>query len=209
MNNNFPDNKIKIGILGGTFNPIHLGHLILAQNAAEYCDLDKVLIIPSGISYFKNQAEIVSKKDRINMVNLSIEDNPLFEISTIETEKEGNSYTYETILELQNNHINCEFFYIIGADTLYSIDSWKNPEIIFDNTTLICSVRDGNSIEDLENQKSFLINKYNAKIILMDTPEVQISSTSIRRLLKENKSCKYYLHDKCIQYIKENKLYME
>lgn len=197
--------KKRIGILGGTFNPIHLGHMIIAQNAAEELSLDKVLLMPAGISYFKDQNKIVSKEHRNNMVSLIAKDNCVFELSTIETEREGNSYTYETILELQNPEI--ELYYIIGADTLFSMEKWRNPEIIFKYSTIVCSKRDNISNMELENKKAFLEKNYNANIIILDTPEVAISSTHIREMLANGRSCKYYLHEEVVKYIQTNKLY--
>ena len=195
----------KIGILGGTFNPIHIGHLILAQNALEQCRLDKVLIMPSGVSYFKNQAEIVSKKHRINMVKEAIKNHSAFELSTIETDREGNSYTYETILELKKEAR--ELYYIIGADTLFSIETWKNPDIIIKNSILVCSRRDGIPDEALYAKKVELENKFKGNIIILDTPEVNISSSNIRKILENGKTGKYYFPDGVMEYIKNNVLY--
>ena len=132
----------KIGILGGTFNPIHLGHLVLAQNALEWCNLDKVLIIPSGISYLKDPRIIASAFDRIKMVELSIKTNNKFELSTIETDRSGNSYTFETLNMLEEIYKGSELYYIIGADTLFSIEKWVRPEVIFEKTKIICARRD-------------------------------------------------------------------
>jgi len=196
----------KIGILGGTFNPIHIGHLTIAQNTLEECNLNKVIFIPSGISYFKDQNTIVSKEHRINMVKAAINNNPCFDISTIETERDGNSYTYETILELKNE--NTSLYYIIGADTLFSMESWKNPNIIFQNSTIVCSKRNNMDETILINKKIELEEKYSCDIVLLNSPELDISSTDIRNNIKAGKSCKYYLTDSVIEYIKENKLYV-
>lgn len=196
----------KIGILGGTFNPIHIGHLILAQNAFDYCKLDEVLIMPSGVSYFKDPKEIIETAHRIELVKLSIKNNPNFRLSTIETEREGNSYTYETLEALKSNSVD-EYYYICGADTLFNIETWKKPEIIMKNAILVCALRNGISYEDLNAKATYLKDKFNAQIIIMNIPEIEVSSSSIRRMLKNNMSCKYYLKDEALEYIKSNSLY--
>ena len=126
----------KTGILGGTFNPIHTGHLMLAQNALEYCGLDEVLMMPSGCSYFKDQSTVASAQDRINMTVLAIEGNDNLVISTIETERSGNSYTYETLDILCERDSSCRYHYIIGADTLFPWKHGRIPRIYLQNARL-------------------------------------------------------------------------
>ena len=197
----------KIGILGGTFNPIHIGHLILAQNALEYCKLDEVLIMPAGVSYLKDPATVVSVEHRVKMTELSIEGNDGFVLSRIEADRAGNSYTYETLTELTDENPLASYYYIIGADTLFSMEKWRNPDIIFDKCTIVCAKRNGYSDEKLNNQVSYLESKYGADIVLMNIPEVEISSSSLRDMMSDKMSCRYYLDDKVIRYIKENGLY--
>lgn len=200
--------KLKIGILGGTFNPIHSGHLILAQNALNYLKLDKVIFIPTGVSYFKDSNEVVSAKHRLNMAQLAINDNPKFELSTIETEREGNSYTYETLEILKKENCDTRYFYIIGADTLFKMDTWKYPERIFDKCTICCQKRDEYTDDELNDRVRYLNKKFNAEIILMDIPEVRISSTYIRESLCKGYEMRYYLPVDVIDYIKNNNLYL-
>ena len=199
----------KVGILGGTFNPIHIGHLILAENACEYCGLDEVLIMPSGCSYLKNQNDIASKEDRINMVKLSIEGNERFKLSTIETEREGNSYTADTLKELLLNNPDTTYYYIIGTDILFSMETWKDPRVIFDSAIIVVAPRDFKSIEEIECQIKYLEDKYNARIILLNTANLDISSNDIRSLISKGYSCKYYLNDRVIDYINAHKLYQK
>ena len=206
MNNNASYQK-KTGILGGTFNPIHTGHLMLAQNALEYCGLDEVLIMPSGDSYFKDPKTVASAKDRLNMARLAIEGNEKLVLSTIETDREGNSYTYETLEILCSQDPSCRYYYIIGADTLYSMETWKRPEDIFDKCTIVCAKRDKYTDDELAVQADHLKSTYGADIILMDIPEVPVSSTMIRQLMGKGLSCRYYIPDSVIGYIKDNGLY--
>jgi nicotinate-nucleotide adenylyltransferase len=197
----------KTGILGGTFNPIHVGHLILAQNAMEECGLDKVIFIPSGCSYLKDPKDIADTRHRVAMTDLAIQNNARFEISSIESDREGNSYTYETLDILHKSEPETRFYYIVGADTLLFMENWKNPESIFDKCTVVCAKRDGHSGEVLEQKADYLRQQYNADIIIMDIEETNVSSSMIRKLLAEGKSCKYYLNDDVYGYIKENALY--
>ncbi len=197
----------KTGILGGTFNPIHVGHLILAQNALEHCKLDKVLIMPSGCSYLKDPATIVETRHRIEMTRLAIEGNPGFELSLIETQREGNSYTFETLEILCSKHPDVRFYYIVGEDTLFGMEKWKNPELIFSRAAIVCAQREGQPDELLYEKADELKEKYNAEIMIMEVPEVAVSSSMIRKLISEGKSCRYYLDDKVIGYIRENGLY--
>ena len=123
----------KIGILGGTFNPIHIGHLLLAEQAYEEYHLDQILFMPSGVSYFKDcQMSILSGKMRSDMVSLAIQGNSHFAMSDMEIKRSGNTYTCDTMLELRQEYSEDTLFYfIIGADTLYSMKKWKDVQIVF------------------------------------------------------------------------------
>ena len=197
----------KIGILGGTFNPIHVGHLILAQNALDYYKLDSVMFIPAGVSYFKNQDEIVKIQHRLNMVQLAINDNDRFSLSTIETDRAGNSYTYETLDILKKENPNVHYYYIIGADTLFKIDTWKNPGDIFSKCTLCCQKREGYLDDEIQSRKKYLEENYGASIEIMDVPEILISSTFVRNSIKNGCDLRYYLTKPVMEYIKDNRLY--
>lgn len=199
---------MKIGIMGGTFNPIHNGHLLLAEAAREELGLDKVLFMPSGNSYMKEPASIASKQHRIQMTALAIEDNPYFELSLMETEREGATYTCDTLQELKSVFPEDAFYFILGADSFFSIEKWKNPEIIMQNCILTVSVRGGN-LKAVEEKAACLKEKYDAKIYLLPERNIDISSTEIRNRLKEGRSVKYMLPEKVRLYMEENGLYQE
>ncbi|MBQ8597011.1 MAG: nicotinate-nucleotide adenylyltransferase [Lachnospiraceae bacterium] len=200
--------KKKLGIMGGTFNPIHNGHLLLAEIARDELKLDQVLFMPSGNSYMKDSASIVSKKDRIQMTALAISDNPYFKLSLLETERQGATYTCDTLTELRELMPEHDLYFILGADSLFSIDRWKNPEMIMQNCVLTASVREG-SLKDIEEKAEDLKERFRARIHLLPERNIDISSTEIRRRLKEGRSVKYMLPDQVLHYIRENNLYQD
>lgn len=197
----------KIGIIGGTFNPIHNGHIALAETAYNELSLDEVIFISSGMSYFKKDIVMPSREDRFNMTNLAVSDVPYFSASDIEMKREGNSYTFETILELKKIYNDAEFFYIIGADTLFSMESWKNPEIIFENCNIVCAVRDDIDINELKDKSIDIENKYKTHVIILNFNKIQLSSSEIRKMLSNNENVSHLIPAGVLNYIKENKLY--
>ena len=201
--------KKKVGILGGTFNPIHIGHLILAERALEECELDEILFIPSGQPYFKSAAEVLDKKVRISMTGNAIEDNPNFALSTIETDREGNSYTYETLQLLKRDNPDTSYYLILGADTLFQIEQWKNPEIIMSLAGIIGAVRDDKNADDLKNKAAELEEKFSTEVHILRMPHIGVSSSDIRERIRTGKNVRYMLPDKTLEYIEKNKLYQE
>lgn len=197
----------KIGIIGGTFNPIHNGHIALAKTAYNELSLDEVIFISSGMSYFKKDIVMPSREDRFNMTNLAVSNVPYFSASDIEMKREGNSYTFETILELKKIYNDAEFFYIIGADTLFSMESWKNPEIIFENCNIVCAVRDDIDINELKDKSIDIENKYKTHVIILNFNKIQLSSSEIRKMLSNNEDVSHLIPAGVLNYIKENKLY--
>lgn len=199
----------RTGILGGTFNPVHIGHLLLAQWAKEEAELDEVLFLPAGVPYMKEQDRIAEKERRLEMLSLATEDRPDFRVSDIEIKRPGNTYTYETMEELKRMEPFTEFFFIMGADCLFSIDTWKYPERIFASCRILAAARNHSSMQELESQKRFLEKKYRADIILLSFPEISISSSDIRERIQEGKSVRYMITDPVEEYLKRNRLYRE
>lgn len=197
----------KVGIMGGTFNPIHIGHLILAEAAYEAYNLDEVLFVPSGHSYMKDQSEILDAKKRVHMTGLAIEDNPHFALSTIEIDRDGNSYSYETLETLRKQNPNTEYYFIVGADTLFALETWKHPEILLPSCTILAAVRDGVSMEKMQKQADYLEEKFGGSIKLLPTSNIEISATDIRKRLFENRDAKYIVPDAVLQFIHKNGLY--
>ena len=197
----------KIGILGGTFNPIHFAHINLALKAYEEYELDEVLFIPSGISYMKKDMDILDAKTRCELVSLAINDYPFFKLDTIEVDRAGNSYTFETLLKLKERE-DASYYYIVGADTLFMIEKWKEPKQIFDLSVLLVAVRDEYDKKAVLEKIAELENKYNARIsIIHGMNALDISSTKIRDALKRGKSIDVYVPKKEGQYILERGLF--
>lgn len=197
----------RIGILGGTFNPIHFGHLIMAEQAREFLGLEKVLLIPSGNSYMKDPAQILPAEKRYEMACLAARGNPHFLVSDMEIRRGGDSYTCETLRELKVTCAGAELFYIVGADTLFGIESWKAPEEIFSSCVLAVAVRDGCADEALNQKAEELTQRYNARIRMLPECHIEISSTQIRQRIREGQSIRYLVPEPVRQFIEQNGLY--
>lgn len=199
---------MKIGIMGGTFNPIHNGHLLLAETAYEDFDLDKVLIMPVKEPAHRNISSNVSAKDRINMVELAIKDNPHFELSLLEMEREGYTYTVDTVRQLKEEHPEHEYYFIMGADSLYHFESWKEPDEILRYAVILAAGRDHIAESELEAQIEYLLEKYPfGKIFPLLTPSLEISSHNIRKRVRNERSIRYLLPKEVEEYALTHKLY--
>jgi nicotinate-nucleotide adenylyltransferase len=197
----------KVGILGGTFNPVHMAHLIIAEIAREEAGLDDILFIPSGCSYLKDASDILPAKDRIHMTGLAIEDNSHFALSTIEIDRGGNSYTCDTLLELKHRYPDQEYYLIVGADNLFTMEEWKDPEVIFRNAKILAAVRGSKKRADMEEKIAELKEKYHADITLLHVSHVDISSSLIREKIAQGLSIRYMLPEKVREYIIKNHFY--
>ena len=193
-----------IGIMGGTFNPIHNGHIWLAEQAYELLNLEKVIFIPSGKSYMKQN--VLDARKRAAMVELAISDFPHFELSLLEVEREGNTYTYETLKELKIQNSDAEYGLLMGADTLFNIETWYKPEKIFELSTLVCTVRDDYDIISIR-KKGDELSRLGASIIYLDVPQYDISSTDIRNMVRDNLSIDELVPKQVADYIACKKLY--
>lgn len=197
----------KIGILGGTFNPVHMGHLLMSEYAKEAAGLDIVILMPSGISYMKAHTNVLPGWQRLKMLELSIENNPNLMTSDIEVRREGNTYTYETLLHLRRICPHAEFYFIVGADSLFSIENWVKPDVIFQNCVLLAANRNNVPQDTLNAKKLELEARFHANIMMMDFPQIDISSTTIRENVRAGKSIRYMVHENALQYIQKNQLY--
>lgn len=200
--------QIKIGILGGTFNPIHSGHLYLAGKAMEKAGLTKVLFVPSNISYMKDQTDLVSVSDRIAMVELAIAEYPDFAFSKVDIERGGNSYSCETIADIREQYPDAELYFIAGADTLFQMEEWRNPQDIFAQAVILVAYRSGDTPEHLEEKIRELESVYHARILLIAVDRVDISSSEIREAVRTGQDFGGMVPEPVGDYMIRHKLYL-
>ncbi|MCF6515143.1 nicotinate-nucleotide adenylyltransferase [Lactobacillus sp. S2-2] len=187
--------KQRIGILGGTFNPIHNGHLIIANQAYDQLELDKVLFLPDYIPPHVDKKEAISANKRVEMIEKSIENYKQFDIELLEIERKGKSYTYDTIKKLIEINPNVEYYFIIGGDMVDYLPKWYRIKDLFDMINFVGVKRLGSS------------GKSNENILWIDCPLIQISSSLIRDYIQKNKSIEFLVPEKVNKFIKEHHLY--
>lgn len=200
---------MKIGIMGGTFDPIHNGHLMLGNTAYEAFDLDEVWFMPNGNPPHKKSSTIEADvEDRVRMVDLAIREVPYFRQELYEAERKEVSCSYQTMEHFHNTRPEDSFYFIIGADSLFAIDSWVHPERIFPNCTVLATYRDEmNSKRKMESRIEELRERFHADIRLMSTPLLRISSHELRSMIKEGKKVDAYLPKAVSEYITHKNLY--
>lgn len=206
------DNSMRrrVGIMGGTFDPIHIGHLILAECAYEQFQLDTVRFLPSGNPPHKaDRSDGASDEERLEMVSLAIQDNPHFSLDTGEMCRSGFTYTSDTLVSLRRQYPDTDYYFIIGADSLLSFDTWRNPDVICRNCILLTAVRNHLPADVMEEKMDELREKYGAEIHLLQSPDIDISSTDLRIRNRRGFSLRYYVPDAVLAYIEKNKIYHE
>lgn len=199
----------RIGILGGAFNPIHNGHLMIAQNAREQFLLDQVLFIPTGHSPRKHKRNITDNVHRCAMVSGAISDKACFVMDEIEICSPQISYTYRTMEKLKEKYISSELFFILGADSLFEFESWRKPEIILENCSILAAFRKHQRQKEFFLQIAYLNDKYSEKFYPLDTPILDISSQEIRQRVKEGRTIQHLVPESVEAYIQKNKLYID
>lgn len=197
----------KVGIMGGTFNPIHNGHLMLAEEAFKQFSLDEVLFMPCGNAYMKADQKIESGETRAEMTALAIQDNPYFTLSTMEIERHGDTYTYQTLECLKAENPNTEYYFIVGADSLFYMSKWVHPERIFSSCCILAALRDDKTNEDMEKQISLLKCEFDADVRLLKISRIDISSSNIRRKIKSGESVEGVVPESVRAYIEKRGLY--
>ena len=199
--------KRRIGLMGGTFNPIHMGHLIIAEEAREKFVLEKVVFIPSYITPNK-EVEAAPAEERLRMVELAVESNPYFSVSDMEIRQKGMSYTVSTLRALKERYgDDWELYFISGTDAVASLPLWYQPEQILTLCRFIGAVRPGRIQKAEEVVASF--KKRGKNIELLPVPAIDISSTDIRNRIRNGKSVRYMVPEKVYTYIKEKRMYSE
>lgn len=198
---------MRIGLYGGTFDPIHLGHLIVIENAINQMDLDRVIILPSSNPPHKKHKDKTKADIRVEMVAEAIKDNHKIILSTFESTDNVVRYTHDTLEYFTSKLPNHEIFYIMGEDSFVTIDTWRNYEKILDYNIIVFA-RSGIDNNSTLIKKVDKIRKDNPNIYLIDILNINISSTLIRSLSKEDKSIKYLVKDEVNYIIKNRDLYV-
>jgi nicotinate-nucleotide adenylyltransferase len=189
--------KIRLGVMGGTFDPIHYGHLVAASEAASAFGLDKVLFVPTGEPWQKQT--ITDADHRLAMTKLAIAGNSLFEISTVDVLRAGPTYTIDTLREIHESNPVADLYFITGADSIAQIDSWKDSSQIWPLAHFVGVTRPGHSLEVPKSAAG--------DVSLLEIPALAISSTDIRARVESGKPIDYLLPDSVIDYIHANNLY--
>ena len=198
----------KIGIYGGTFNPIHIGHIMLGKMVLDELKLDKILYIPDNTPPHKISSDLASGKDRLNMIDISLKDYPEMKSCDIELKRQGKSYTYHTLLELKQLYKDDELFLITGADMFLTLDKWKEPRIIFDTASIIGVPRVKSDYEKMKTYADEVLLPMNAKtFILSHTVFDTASSTFVRENIGDYQKVKEMITPEVYGYITDNKLY--
>lgn len=198
---------MKIGIMGGTFDPIHNGHLIISEYIRESLDLDEVIFIPAGQPPHKNNNIVTSSHHRYNMTKIATNNNPYFRVSDIEITNREASYTYNTVKNLKNENNGNDYYFIIGADSLFNLETWYKFKDLTKLVSFALWERTGYFRDDILDRIKYLTNKYHTNIYYVEGPTIEISSSQIRNRLKSNRSIRYFLPNDVIEYIMENNLY--
>ena len=198
----------KIGILGGTFDPVHYGHLLIAQSALEEFDLDQMVFLPTGKSPHKAFGQVTDPRLRCAMVQAAIHDNENFVLSDIEAGSEEINYTYRTLQHLHQIYSDARLHFVMGEDSMDEFGSWKNPQEICRLATLLVAVRNdsGSGIE--EKIKEFA-DRYGTDAHMLHAPNFSVSSREIRKRVRMGKSVQYMIPKEVQLFIEEHSLYIE
>ncbi|MCD7763856.1 MAG: nicotinate-nucleotide adenylyltransferase [Lachnospiraceae bacterium] len=198
----------KKGIMGGTFDPIHNGHLMLAESALKQFELDDILFLPAGNPPHKQgRHDGADAEQRLAMVRLAISGHPHFILDDEEMHRHGLTYTRDTLLRLKAKEPDTEYYFIIGADSLMAFDTWYQPEDICKYCSLIVAGRDGADESILRQKTEKLRREFHASIFFLDAPKVNISSTSLRSLCREKRPIRDFVPDAVAGYIEEHGIY--
>ena len=197
----------KVGILGGTFNPPHSGHLSIAESLLAEFSLDEILFLPVGLPPHKRSLEIASNEHRIKMLQILTAHDPRMIVSDLEMNRSGYTYTVDTLTELKNTVTDSIFYYIIGTDTLLKLTSWMRFEEVFRLTKFLCIPRPGDNPDEVKNEIQNLSQKYGAEILLSRSSGPDISSTMVRRMTAAGETLCKVVPEKLEEYIKNNGLF--
>lgn len=196
---------MKLGVLGGTFDPVHVGHLLLSESAREELGLDRVLFVPAGNPWRKAGRSVASAEHRLALLRLAVQDNPAFVVSTLEVERAGPTYTVDTLVTLREQDPDAELFFIVGEDALADIPNWHSPQRLLELATLAVAARtgEGPSWREAEQRLPGLA----ARVVWLGTPLIEISATGVRERVRMGMSIRYRVPPDVEAYIRDHALY--
>jgi len=199
---------MNIGVLGGTFDPIHMGHLKVAEEVRDRLNLAQTLFMPAGQPWLKLNNAISPAQHRLEMVRLAIADKPYFKLSTMEIERTGPTYTVDTIAELQAQlGAGDEIFFILGWDNLTQFPQWHQPARLIKMCRLVAVPRVDYPVPDLDSLEVVLAG-LSQRVILLDEPRIDISASEIRRRVRDGLSIHQLVPQPVERYIKQHRLYI-
>lgn len=197
----------EIGILGGTFDPFHFGHLSIAEAAIREFDLAEIILLPTKVQPFKIGREMACEEDRVNMVRLIAEEKKQFRVSTIEAYSEQVSYTYKTLKLLQREYPEDKFYFIMGTDSFLTLEEWYKGKDLLREFAFIIGIRPGYKVSETESTAKRLRAKYDADIQMLHNQIIEVSSTEIKNNIRSGKSIKNLVPLQVERYIDEHGLY--
>jgi nicotinate-nucleotide adenylyltransferase len=192
---------MRIGLVGGTFDPIHHGHLVAAEEVAFASTLDRVLFVPAGDPWQKADGDVSAVEHRVAMTELAIEQDERFALSRVDLERSGPTYTIDTLRCMREELPGAELFFITGADAILDILTWKDPEEVLALATFVAVTRPGYDISKLDSLD------LPADVVVVEIPALAISSTDIRRRVREGRPIRYLVPDQVMEYIETHGLY--
>lgn len=196
---------VRLGVLGGTFDPPHLGHLVLADQARRQLGLEHVLWLPAGDPWRKAAQAVSAKERRLAMVRLAVAGNPAFEVCALELEREGPTYSVDTLAALSEAHPGAELFFLLGADALEDLPHWHEPERLIALATLVVAARgEGRPAAEALDR---VVAGLSSRLAWVEMPRLDISATDLRRRAAAGESLRYLVPDAVAAYIEEQGLY--
>ena len=199
--------KRRIGIMGGTFDPVHNAHLALARQAYEQFSLDEIWMLPNGNPPHKRDTRQADMECRMQMLRLAIRDIPYLKLCDVEKSGQEYHYTYETLRQLNRQYPDTQFYFIMGADSLFDFDGWREPGIISKECILLAAVRDHCSRARIQEKIRDLEARYGTVVHMLDTPNMDVASEDIREALAEHREITHLVPAVVAEYIRHQKLY--
>lgn len=204
MNKILPE---RIGIMGGTFDPIHYGHLLIAQSAADEFQLERIIFLPTGKSPHKSEGQVTDPAIRCEMVRIAIRENPSFSLSEIEVANSYTNYTYLTLQKFRQMYPGTKLYFIMGEDSLDHLSTWRHPEEICRQASILAAVRSGNQINQVQAKIEQAKKQFGADMYMLHAPAFLISSQEIRERVRTGRSIHYMLPGEVESFISGHSLY--